>query len=585
MRRAIGVVLFFLLAAGCGGAGSPAASITPEGFPPETPRLAAHVRAVRERFDPERARATVAFVDQFFRVRGNEGYQASLARVREELRGRGGFEESAVRTLELGEVRPTWTPRSAELVLVAEDGSETPLVSFATEQERDRAALLVGSSATERTTLEVVRAERVREGEPAQGRLVLAEGEPRPLYREVVEGGVEGGGAAGILVRNLEAYHQAERFPESAQFGYLRPNDVDPSRHAIGFSLSDRAWRALRAATEDGVARVRVRVDVATGSSAATAIEARIDGSDPSAGAIVLATHVDEPGANDNASGVAALVELAGALRRAIEEGAVARPRRALVFVWGQEIEVSGAWLDQASEPVAAGLVMDMVGQDPEATGAPFLIERMPDPGAVWLRGPDVHSEWGSSEVDPTTLRGHFLNDWLRAGIARVASAEGIAWTARAHPFEGGSDHVSFLRRELPAVLAWHFTDDAYHTTRDRLERVSGEEMRRVAALLGGAALSMASGERADREEMLSVVRAAAIERLGWAGDAGRAEIARGGDRALEQRIVREWARWYDQAIGSIAAWDGDDPVMRAALTDARGAVAARARDVERALE
>src|SRR5688572_4524365 len=124
-----------------------------------------------------------------------------------------------------------------------------------------------------------------------------------------------------------------------------------------------------------------------------------------------------------------------------------------------------------------------MVGSDPAETGAPFLVERMPDPGAVWLRSPDVHSEWGASEVTEDQLHGHFLNDLTSAAIGAVASLDG-PWEWRAHPYEGGSDHVSFLGRGLPALLAWHFTDDAYHTTRDRLERVSGREMRRVSSAM-----------------------------------------------------------------------------------------------------
>jgi hypothetical protein len=533
------------------------------------------VAVVHERFDPARAHATVAFAERFFRVRGNEGYHRVIDRVREQLTQHG-FPEDRVRTLELGEVQPTWTPRSARLVLV-ESGTETPIVSFADESERDRACLLVGSDSLAERTIEVVRAEAVRDGsESAEGRLVLAEGRPQPLYAELVPDRR----AAGILVRNLESYHQPDRFPDSAQFGYLPPHrsPAEGGVPVVGFSLSDRAWRALRTATEaTGVATVRVAVDVATGSSAATAIEATIPGRDASAGAIVFSTHVDEPGANDNGSGVGALAELAGAMRRAILEGAVPPPRRTIVFVWGQEIEVSGEWLDQAAMPVGAGLVMDMVGEDPAAVGAPFLIERMPDPGAVWLRAPDEHSEWGQSEVDPATLRGHFLNDLLRAAIGAVESREGAAWSTRAHPYEGGSDHVSFLRRDLPAVLAWHFTDSAYHTTMDRIDRVSGDEMRRVASVLGGAAFSMASGDPADRAEMLACVRSAALERLEWAERAGREWIAAGGDPDLERRIVREWARWYDTALSSAAGWDGEDAALAGPLRTARGEVAERA--------
>ncbi|HEY8427154.1 MAG TPA: hypothetical protein VIL20_02220, partial [Sandaracinaceae bacterium] len=106
------------------------------------PRLASYARALHEAFDAERAHGTVAYVDRYFRVRGNEGYEKTIARVRDELRA-GGID--AVRTFALGPVRPAWTPRSASLALAG----EPPLVAFASEHDRDRAALLVGSDDVE----------------------------------------------------------------------------------------------------------------------------------------------------------------------------------------------------------------------------------------------------------------------------------------------------------------------------------------------------------------------------------------------------------------------------------------------------
>lgn len=492
-----------LLLLACAGPGAPSAA------PPD--RVAAHARDVHAAFRAEAALDTVRYVDRFFRVRGNEGYQKTLERVETELR-RGGLE--AVRRIQLGPARPTWTPRSARLAL---DGRA--LIAFEDETGVDRAALLVGSESF-RGELDVVHADAVRRGADARGKLILGVGSPRALYAELVEPN----GAAGLLVRNLEPYHQPERYPESAQFGYVPGG--------IGFSLSDADYRALAAATDARVeVRVEVEIEVAVGESRATAVEARVPGTDPAAGAIVFVAHADEPGANDNASGVAALAELAVALQ--------GRPaRRTLIFLWGQEIEVSRAWLAETDAPVAAGLVLDMVGEDPAETGAPFLIERMPDPGAIWLRPPDAHTEWGAGEVDEADLRGHFLNDLLFESARAVEALDG-PWRWRTNPFEGGSDHVPFLDRQLPAVLGWHFTDDAYHTTRDRFDRVSGREMRRVAAVFGAAARVMAED---DRETMRRAV-----------DDGERRWMA---TLPPDDRRVREaWRRWYAEARASVDAW------------------------------
>ena len=46
-----------------------------------------------------------------------------------------------------------------------------------------------------------------------------------------------------------------------------------------------------------------------------------------------------------------------------------------------------------------------MTGEDTTKTGGTFLIEKGPDPSAVWERPSDPHSEWGASEVDPALVR------------------------------------------------------------------------------------------------------------------------------------------------------------------------------------
>ena len=40
-----------------------------------------------------------------------------------------------------------------------------------------------------------------------------------------------------------------------------------------------------------------------------------------------------------------------------------------------------------------------MVGEDTQKTGGSFLIEKMPDPSAIWTRGTDKHTEWGAGDV------------------------------------------------------------------------------------------------------------------------------------------------------------------------------------------
>jgi aminopeptidase YwaD len=94
-------------------------------------------------------------------------------------------------------------------------------------------------------------------------------------------------------------------------------------------------------------------------------VSATIPGTDPSAGEVVLTAHLchQSAGANDNASGSAAILQVARTLNRAIQSGAIARPRLTIRFLWTPEIAGSQAWL--ASHPdinIVGGIHMDMVG-------------------------------------------------------------------------------------------------------------------------------------------------------------------------------------------------------------------------------
>lgn len=532
-----------------------------------TPALGAHAAALADAFDADRAMATVRYVDRYFRVRGNEGYQKTLEHVRTELRA-AGFGDRTVQTLELGPMLPTWTPRSARLELLAPD--PVVLHDIPDEQAPDRTALLVGSSATAEAVFPV---RRPGSTDPYEGYVVLA---PEGGLRSAFEEAVVRRGAAGVLVKMVEGYHQADEHPEVVQFGYLPEHE----RAAFGFSVSPASWQRLEAALTAGPASVRVAIDVSVDESRASAVELTLPGTNADAPPVVFFAHVDEPGAHDNASGVAALLELARALRAATESGAVPVLARPVVFLWGQEIECSRLWLHGHEGPVTAGLVFDMVGGDPAVVGAPFLIERMPDPGAVWTRAPDEHTEWGAGDVSEDELRGHLLNDYAAAATAAVQQSQG-PWRARTNPFEGGSDHVSFLRSGFPAVLAWHFTDDAYHTNRDRADRVSGEEIRRVAASMGAIAVGLASDREVDRREMLAAVAHAAQTRLVHVWRAALTQGPR--DVDLERRVAAAWVRWYDQALASVAE-DIDLPGLADEVTAARAANTSRGATLDEAI-
>src|SRR5690606_29847510 len=164
-------------------------------------------------------------------------------------------------------------------------------------------------------------------------------------------------------------------------------------------------------------------------------------------------------GANDNASGVGAHTEMARALAALVQRGDWS-PERTITFLWGNEIAGTRDYLADDSvrtSGVRWGMSLDMVGENTAITGGTFLIEKMPDPSAIWTRGEDRHSEWGGRPIGKDELMPHFLNAFVLARCRDRASRTN--WVVTSNPFEGGSDHTPFLRANIPAVLFWHFTD------------------------------------------------------------------------------------------------------------------------------
>jgi hypothetical protein len=232
-----------------------------------------------------------------------------------------------------------------------------------------------------------------------------------------------------------------------------------------------------------------------------------------------MVSHIQELGANDNASGVAGLLEGARSLAELLEAEKLPWPQRSLVFIWGDEFRQTSTWLEHTSLTPVAGISSDMTGQSKE-TGAIALLERMPDPGALYTLPPDAHTPWGAGEVDSENLKPAGLAVIARCAMIDVGLIEGGNWDCADHPWEGGSDHDIFNDAGVPAVLFWHFTDFTYHTSLDRMGFLDPTEMRRTGVAILATALAVADPEPADLDRYLKSlaieeeVRVAAAEEV-----------------------------------------------------------------------
>jgi hypothetical protein len=543
----------------------------------------------RAAYSADRAYETVAFVESHWRLPGNRGFDASIYRVAEILREAGYVPEEEAGAGDAltyrVEHRPmeqlAWEPVGASLTIV---GRDEPLLEFTS----NRNMLAIYSFSTPEGGVE---ADLVYvgsgsaddfEGKDVQGKIVFGEARVGQLFREAVMQR----GALGVLSYRLPDYTMPEVNQDSIVFS--RVPFVD-DRESWGICLSYRARTALLEALAEGPVRVRVEAEADLYEAEELTLVADVRGSAIPRQRLVYSAHVQEPGANDNASGVGAQAEMARALAQLLREG-LRPPQRTITFLWGDEISSTARYLaDDAAraEDVLWGMSLDMVGEDTAVTGGSFLVERMPDPAAVWPRGADVHTEWGAGRrtLSLDQMKPHYLNDLVLA-LCRQ-QGEVASWQVGTHPFEGGSDHVPFLRADVPAVLLWHFTDAFYHTDGDRLDKVSASTLKNVgvSALVFGLVLSSADGEMA--RHIVDVVETAAIARLASEAELSAEAIEGGADVADQVEIIEAWSDWYEKAVRTATDIEvgGPSPETIAAIESAAARIGIKGRQLRSELE
>lgn len=567
------VLAVLSVAAGCARTGP----LTPETLP----------SAVREAFSGDSALETVAFLDQHVRWPGNAGFDASIDHVAERLEAAGyvrddegtSGERLAYRVESYPMERPAWQPLGARVEI---EGDSAAVLDFAT----NRNMLATNSHGTPPggVTAELVDVGPGREadfdGVDVRGRFVMADTDVGRLFRAAVQER----GAAGVLGYDMPDYTRPEVNRTSIQFGGI---PIDTVAASWGIALSYEARERLRAALAAGPVRLRVETEVEwTADAVERTVVAEIRGSVVPDERFVFSAHVQEPGANDNASGVGAQVEMARVAAELVRRGSI-DPGRTLTFLWGDEIRSTARFVRQDSvraQGIEWGMSLDMVGENTALTGGTFLIEKMPDPSAVWTRGDDRHTEWGGRPLSLEEMTPHFLNDFVLNRALEQASTNG--WIVATNPFEGGSDHVPFLRAGIPSVLLWHFTDQFYHTDRDRLEMVSAEELENVGVTALVTALRLVTADGASTRAIAAEVRDAALARLEGEAALSAAEIAAGAEPEGQEAILAAWIDWYDGALSTVAAVEigGPSTETLAAIGEARDRLRAYAETVRAGL-
>ncbi|MEM7519146.1 MAG: hypothetical protein AAF368_19750, partial [Planctomycetota bacterium] len=313
-------------------------------------------------FDKMRAMATVTFADGFYRAPRGDGYEKTLDYIAEKLKSAGfgeldGFE---LRMIASPQDAPAWTAVSASIERMMPNGTKQALHHFDEPSSRQRNMLPVGAPACELQGEAVFSLDEV-----IHGRILVTEAPASPflLRRARMRG------AAAILSASLGSFNVdptgAGRHLDAIQYRRLKGGSKLPV-----FQISPNTLSRLRELSEAGeTVDLELRAEVKYDKRPLRTLVACVVGDTFPNEAVPIVSHVQEPGASDNASGLSGLLESAMGYASLVQDGTLDRPTRTMVFVWGDEFRQSSEWLENTDRKPVCAISSDMTGESAERTG------------------------------------------------------------------------------------------------------------------------------------------------------------------------------------------------------------------------
>jgi len=385
------------------------------------------------------------------------------------------------------------------------------------------------------------------DGKDVRGKLVLCDATPSACHRIAVEEL----GAAGLVSYNSNQVSAWWRDnTDLIRWGHLNARG---RRNTFAIMISVREARALQQRLAHGE-RIRLHAVVKARNDDAMPYETLvgdIPGTDLAAGAIVFSCHLDheKPGANDNASGCAAILEIARVLKTLIDAKRIPPPVRTIRFIWPSEMTGTIAYLTSARQPalnLSAVVHLDMVGGDPFVTKSVLHATR--SPWSIATVTDDV-LETFTRYVIEGAMRAAGEGDMSRAIRAQTGSKD--AFWADITPYESGSDHWIYQEGgfRIPAIYLRDHPDVYIHTTGDVADNIEPTKIRR------SAFIAAASGYYLSRfpdggQALLTLSYANGLERL--AEDARRAAVRAATDRREAAIVIGQGVLREQRRIGSL---------------------------------
>jgi aminopeptidase YwaD len=521
---------------------------------------------LRESLSGELAKEHVIQISRHHRIQGSRGYRAAAQYVLDQLRSFGFSDKDA--TIESFKsdgrvVYQTWQSPSGwdiswgELRMI--EPYEERIVGY---PEIAMSVMTYSNAGNVKAPLVWVgtgTSDSDYKDKDVAGKIVLATGYGGDVHRLAV---LKYGAKAVVCYLDDD---RAKDHPDMLQYTGMWPRTDELERVTFGFNLSHRQGEKLRDLILSGK-KVVVRGEVkgiGLEPYFMDVVVARMQGTEKAEEEIVLSAHLDHPkeSANDNASGSAALLDIARSLKDLTDSGRMPKLKRSVRFVWVPEWNGTMPYIDAHPELVGpqlggkflANLNMDMVGENQELLHSMLIMTRTPNSIPSVLI--DVMENMAQ------------MTDGLNIRTPRGSQS---SFNYRVVPYSGGSDHMMFIDRKIPGVMMVHGPDYTHHTSDDTPDKVDPVELARSEMIAAGTVVFLSNLATNEALDLVYLSGANALQRLGQAGrNAARLVLDTPTDRLpafmREARItIEENARVGKEGISTILWFNADREIQRA---------------------
>jgi aminopeptidase YwaD len=477
------------------------------------------ITALANELSGESAKRNLEGLSRLHRMRGSRDFHRAAELVEGELKKYGYADAHLEQLTADGKVfygtqrsRPAWDADFAELWEL--DANGNPMMRMASWDAAPITLAEDSESADVMADLVDVgegSSESDYSGKDVKGKIVLA-GAQADAVQHIA---VAKHGAAGIVSYAANQRTAWWKLDDTlVRWGHLDTFSANPT---FAFMVSLGHARALRDRLARGE-RIRLHAVVRAGQHPGTydIATATIPGSDPALRneEIVFSCHLDHPrpGANDNASGCATILEVARTLHKLIDEKRIAAPLRTIRFVWPPEIEGTMALLNgkpELASRIKAAIHLDMVGGGAE-TKTIFHVTRGPASLPSYIY--DVAAKIGMLADDESSK-------YAMTGTARwpLVAPEGGREALRAAfvPLTLGSDHEVYSNSSwsIPAIYLNDWPDRFIHTNADTAAKIDPTKLKRAGFIAAASGLALANFTSNDAADIQSLVEEMALRR------------------------------------------------------------------------